>query len=110
MYPLKMSTKFIMIGAIVLSPLGSSQVAAASLSEDRPAINPDFAPDEDCLYDSSLSKCTPIEIRKGHVIQIMIENMTKQECYPNDEGCEWPNYIMLEREDGSMTCEVDRST
>jgi hypothetical protein len=27
-----------------------------------------------------------------------------------EDGCEWPHYIMLECEDGSMTCEVDRSS
>jgi hypothetical protein len=30
------------------------------------------------------------------------------QCYPNKDGCEWDSYIMLEREDGSVSCEVDR--
>lgn len=80
-------------------------------TEDRPAINPDFAPDEDCNIDYELkcvpgsqqscfgglegyhngedNVCSPIDCQEGYH---GIDNDESGLCYPNSEDCD--GYVM----------------
>ena len=64
-----MTLKYVVIGTIIATLLGSAQIATASsdfagdnfkaYKPDRPAINPDFSPDESCLFDVYQLRCIP---------------------------------------------------
>lgn len=105
---------------------------AISSQRNRPAINPDFAPDYSCLFDVYQLKCIPGSEQECPRPQFgqnddetcfpyeyITEGCPKGyhsaeydetgQCYPDTEGCIWDNYVMREREDGSMTCEVNRN-
>jgi hypothetical protein len=86
---------------------------------DRPAINPDFSPDESCLFDAFQLKCIPgsqqecpedFGRNEDATCFPLIDNgkwgcpegyHTRDDdetgqCYPNERGCKWDNYIFLE--------------
>ena len=90
-------------------------------THDRPAINPDFAPDEDCNIAYELkcvpgtdqkcpegynggddNVCSPKECQEGYHEE---EDDETGLCYPDDEGCSQDDYVLVEREDGKgMIC------
>lgn len=102
--------------------------------QDRLAINPDFAPDESCLFDVFQIQCIPGSEQEcskpqfGNNEEYTCFPMTlvdgewewecpedyhsrdddeTGQCYPDSEGCEWPGYIMMKDEDGKgNTCRV----
>lgn len=87
-------------------------------TEDRPAINPDFAPDENCdlkwelkcipgsqqncfddlegYNNGEMNVCTLIGCPEGYHDNFEWEDNV---CYSNDEGCQSDDYILVERED-----------
>lgn len=143
-----MALKGIIIGAIVMVLLCSSQIAVAfgsneeekddnddnnnpfqtSIHANRPAINPDFAPDEDCVYDVSQihcipgsaqecpkpqfnegdpSMCSPRTLVDGEWRLVCPDGYHYEDedesgqCYPNDEGCgDYGPYVLIEGERG----------
>jgi hypothetical protein len=82
-------------------------------NKDRPAINPDFAPDEDCnlVYELKClpgteqecpegynggddNSCSPKECQEGYHYEDEDETGL---CYPNDEGCgDYGPYVLIE--------------
>ena len=107
----------------VIALLGSSQIAAAT--PNRPAINPDFDPDESCILDILQDKCDPgiegecpegfaqnEDNRCAHRVLVNGEwewicpdgyhiayDDESGQCFPNDEGCRDDGYILIEKED-----------
>ncbi|MFZ0555519.1 MAG: hypothetical protein WBL67_09090 [Nitrososphaeraceae archaeon] len=104
------------IEKIVATLLGSTQIAAASTADtdtyitshcknDRPAINPDFAPNESRQFDAYQIKCIPGSVQECP--EGFAENEDSMcnpgglspegyhgedddesgQCYPNSEGC-----------------------
>jgi len=86
-------------------------------TENRPAINPNFAPDESCdlkwelkcipgsqqscrdlegYNNGEMNVCTPIGCPEGYHDNFEWEDNV---CYSNDEGCQNDDYILVERED-----------
>jgi hypothetical protein len=93
-----------------------------SNTKERPAINPDFDPDEDCDLAYELkcipgsqqscfdlegfnnfenNVCSPIGCQEGYHSE---EDDESGLCYPDDEGCRQDYYVLIEREDGEMFC------
>ncbi len=117
----------IIIGAIIAVLLGSVQIAAATSISwgDRPAINPDFAPDESCLFDVAQDKCdpgtegkcpegfgrnedglcNPRKLVDGEWKWLCPDGYHEAwedetgQCYPNDEGCIDDGNFLVEIED-----------
>lgn len=125
------SLSIVVIGAIVMTLLGSQLASAStgftgddftSIRDDRPAINPDFDPDEDCDFDTCQLKCIPgsqqdcpdgfwkNEDDTCHVAgpcpdgYHSVDDDESGQCYPNEGGCEYDYFILIEREDGSYRC------
>lgn len=99
----------------------------------RPAINPDFAPYVNCLFDTFQFKCIPGLLQECPPPQFVMnddatcvpktlidgewkwdcpqdyhsaEYVESGQCYPDSEGCIWNNYVMRENRDGKgMNCE-----
>ena len=91
-------------------------------TKDRPAINPDFAPDQDCNLAYELkcipgsqqscfdlegfengedNVCSPEQCQEGYHEE---EDNESGLCYPDDEGCRTDDYVLIERDDGEMFC------
>lgn len=90
---------------------------------DRPAINPDFDPDESCDLDVYQLKCIPGLEQEcpegfgnnedgqchptgpcpdGHHYEDEDES---GQCYPNNEGCgDYGPFVLIEEEDGGDRC------
>jgi hypothetical protein len=93
---------------------------ASMYKEDRPAINPDFAPDESCLFDIFQDKCAPgsqqecpedfgtnedlncvPQINDGHRMcpdgYHTSDGDETGQCYPNSNGCSDANLTSEDR-------------
>jgi hypothetical protein len=134
-----MTIKIVMIGAIVMiiliSSISNVSASARELTQDeresgfynergspkydqdRPAINPDFAPDEECnlgyylkclpgtaqecpegYHNGEDNSCSPVECQEGYHEE---EDNESGLCYPDSEGCpEGSEYALVERDDG----------
>ena len=123
-YRMYMTLKLnVIIGAIIVALLGSSQIATAT--PNRPVINPDFDPDESCIIDIFQDKCDPGtegECPEGFgqngdglcSHRTLVDGEWRWlcpegyhdawedesgQCYPNDEGCRDDGFVLVERED-----------
>jgi hypothetical protein len=120
-----LTIKYVIIGVIIVTLLGSGQIAAASTLVGRPAINPDFDPDKSCLFDITQDKCelgseqecpegfgtneayrcVPRTLVNGEWKWLCPEGYHSEfedetlQCYPNEEGCDNDNYFLVESED-----------
>lgn len=79
----------IIVALIILVAIPISNVFASDFiasQRDRPTINPDFDPDEDCLFDAYLDKCVPGSSQECPDGFGSNEDST---CIPkhNEEGC-----------------------
>jgi hypothetical protein len=120
--------------AVIAAILGSSQIAAASTGftgddfsashSQRPAINPDFDPDESCDLDAYQLKCIPgseqdcpegfaqNEDATCHKSGPCPEGYHSEDedetgqCYLNSEGCISGSMVLLEREEGGYNCAI----
>ena len=52
--------------------------------DQRPAINPDFAPDESCLFDAYQLKCVPGAEQDCH--EVGFWNYDDSTCFPVNEN------------------------
>lgn len=91
---------------------------------DRPAINPDFAPDKSCSFDVYQLQCIPGLEQSCSDVEGFERNEDGQchptgDCpedyhyafedesgqyYPNDEGCIDEGFVLTEREEGGDIC------
>ncbi len=127
-----MNNKLIFLGLIIpvlmlLLPNAYASDFSSHNQRDRPAINPDFDPDQSCNFDAYQLKCIPGSEQDCYDIEGFAQNEDYTchvsgpcpegyhgrdddetgQCYPDSEGCEWDGYVMLEREDGKgNTCSV----